>query len=241
MTGSRLEAKNLGMEFSLVAGAGGLSAAFHMRKTKLMALENLNFILEPGDKVGVLGNNGAGKSTLLKILSGVLRPSHGLINSRGAKISLLDLNTDIIPQASCIQNIHLRGYSLGLKRSEIIDFEKYARANADLEKFIHSPVSVLSTGMKTRLLVSMIGYHESDILIMDEWIGTADTSFYEKSTSVLNRLVERSEIFILASHNRRIIEQLCNKVLVLSKGKLIYIGNVNAGFDAIDKACEQWN
>lgn len=238
MSGVFMRAHNINMKFGLHSESGGLLKP-QSATSSLMALDNISFELNSGDRVGILGANGAGKSTLLKIVSDVLRPTSGQIQSNGKKMSLLDLNADVIPQASCVQNIHLRGYSLGLKRHQIHDFEKYVRSKADLEKFIHSPVSVLSAGMKTRLLVSMIGYLKSEILIMDEWIGTTDTSFYEKSNGVLHGLISHSDIFLLASHNRRIIEQLCTKVLVLNNGRLEYQGSTDQGFLVLEKCLKK--
>lgn len=238
---ANLRLENVGIAFDLAQKTKSSSilnrifSSSSMRKGKLNALDSISFTLEPGDRVGIVGVNGAGKSTLLKILAGVLRPTYGDINISGEVYSLLDLNTDVVSNATCLQNIRLKAYSLGLKGVEILKYEKHVRKLADLEKFIHSPFSVLSTGMKTRLLVSMIGYRNSDIVIMDEWIGTTDRSFYAKRDGVLNGLIEMSQIFIIASHNRKIIESLCNKVIVLDSGFLKFIGDVSDGYRAFDE------
>ncbi len=194
------------------------------------AVDQMNFRIDSGDRVGLIGKNGAGKSTLLKMLSGVLRPSSGSLATSGQTFPLLDLSADIVSQATCMQNIRLAGLLKGLKGQELESYVQVVREFADIERFLFSPVSTLSTGMKTRFLISLIGEVTPEILIMDEWIGTTDSRFTDQKDSMFNRLISSAEIFILASHNRRMIRKLCNKVMIIDDGKLLFFGDVEEGY-----------
>lgn len=200
------------------------------KSTTFSAVKDLNFVLQRGDRVGIIGRNGAGKSTLLKLLAGVLAPSRGQLEITGETFPLLDLSADIVQQATCLQNIRLRGLLMGLKGSELEAYINRVREMADIDRFLYSPVSTLSTGMKTRFLVSLIGDYEPEILIMDEWIGTTDSSFTDQNTSQMHRLVEHADIFVLATHNRALLKKYCNKVLLLEQGELVFVGDVADGF-----------
>lgn len=194
------------------------------------AINNISFKIQAGDRVGVIGKNGAGKSTLLKLISGVLEPNMGKLSINGSVFPLLDLSADIISQASCLQNIRLSGLLNGLRGDEMNAYIETVRRSADIEPFIYSPVSTLSTGMKTRFLVSLIGDVKPEILIMDEWIGTADRGFTDRKTSKFNKLVDAADIFVLATHNRKLIRGLCNKIMLIDQGELIYFGEISEGY-----------
>ena len=123
---------------------------------------------------------------------------------------------------------------MGLSGVKLKEYIESVKIDADIEPFLYSPVSVLSTGMKTRFLLSLLGSVKPEILVMDEWIGTTDIRFIDEKQSDLNNLVNSSEIFVLASHNRALIEKYCNKVLLLDSGKLIFAGEVEKGYDLFD-------
>jgi ABC-type polysaccharide/polyol phosphate transport system ATPase subunit len=198
--------------------------------SKFRAVNNVSFEIVAGDRVGIIGKNGAGKSTLLKLIAGVLNPSEGQLSLKGNVFPLLDLSADIVQQATCLQNIRLSGYLKGLKGQPLDQYIESVIESADVNPFLYSPVSALSTGMKTRFLVSLIGDVEPEILIMDEWIGTADKSFTNQKTSRLNGLVESSDIFILATHNRNLLRGFCNKIMLIDQGRLSFFGDVLDGY-----------
>ncbi|MFQ3245844.1 MAG: ABC-type polysaccharide/polyol phosphate transport system ATPase subunit [Arenicella sp.] len=194
------------------------------------AIDNISFEIKAGDKVGLIGKNGAGKSTLLKLLSGVLEPTDGELVSIGETFPLLNLSADIVSQASCLQNIKLTGLLRGFKGQDLDAYIETVKESADIDRFLLSPVSTLSTGMKTRFLISLIGELSPQILVMDEWIGTTDTSFIEQKENKFNRLISSADIFILATHNRELIRRMCNKIMFVDQGKLVYFGNVTEGY-----------
>ncbi len=231
-------AKNICLDFHL--GKPGLFDFVNRSQTSIdrytfRAIDEVSFKIQPGDKIGLIGKNGAGKSTLLKVLSGVLKPSSGDLITNGETFPLLDLSADIIGQASCLQNIRLTGMLRGLSGDKLNKYIDSVRDSADIERFLFSPVSTLSTGMKTRFLISLIGDIVPEILIMDEWIGTTDSSFTEQKESKFNRLISSAEIFILATHNRELVRKLCNKVMFIDDGKLVYFGDVDEGYRQFNK------
>ena len=201
----------------------------------LRAVDEISFEINSGDRVGLIGENGAGKSTLLKLLAGVLKPTRGELTANGDTFPLLDLSADILGQASCLQNIRMTGLLRGLKGDELEDYIEVVRESADIERFLYSPVSTLSTGMKTRFLISLIGDLAPEILIMDEWIGTTDSRFTEEKESKFNKLISSADIFILATHNRQLVRKLCNKVMFINDGKLMFFGDVDEGYRQFNK------
>jgi ABC-type polysaccharide/polyol phosphate transport system ATPase subunit len=233
VSGASVKAKDLCLNFQL--GKPGFMEFITKgtdsdQKLMFTAVNNLSFELKAGDRVGLIGRNGAGKSTLLKLISGVLKPTSGVISHQGDRFPLLDLGADIISSATCLQNIRLRGLLLGLSGDELADYITSVRQNADIEPFLYSPFSTLSSGMKTRLLISLIGNVKPEILIMDEWVGTTDSAFTDKKKGRLDTLVDAAEIFILASHNRSLVKRYCNKVMLLEAGKIEHLGDVQEGY-----------
>ena len=184
------------------------------------ALQNINFEFKKGERVGLIGNNGAGKSTLLRTLSGVYVPTTGNVLSQGQIGSLIDISLGIDHEASGRENIMLRGALLGIttkkmkdKVDEIIEF-------SELEEFIDIPVRTYSSGMHLRLAFSVSTIIQPDILLMDEWLSVGDDEFKHKADARLAKLVDTTDILVIASHSRDLILNNCNRVLWLENGKI---------------------
>jgi len=238
MSGVNILANNVSLDFHL--GKPSFFDFVNVGKTPndgftYRAVDEMSFEIMSGDRVGLIGKNGAGKSTLLKLLSGVLKPSSGELITNGETFPLLDLSADIVGQATCIQNIRMTGLLRGLSGTELERYIETVRESADIERFLFSQVSTLSTGMKTRFLISLIGDIKPEILIMDEWIGTTDSRFTEQKQSKFNKLISSSEVFILATHNRELVRTLCNKVMFIDEGRLVYFGDVADGYRKFNK------
>ena len=193
----------------------------------IKALDGINFRLDAGDRMGLVGHNGAGKSTLLKVLAGVYEPDKGRIEVNGRISSMIDINLGLDFELTGRENIitmgRMRGYTLKeiLKKiPEIIDF-------SELGQFIDLPIKTYSAGMTTRLVFGVATSLEPDILLMDEWIGAGDAGFFQKAVDRLNDILQRSRVIVLASHNFGLIRDICNKVLVLDGGKQIFFGNTD--------------
>lgn len=188
------------------------------------ALQDLNFELNKGDRIGLIGANGAGKSTLLRVLSRIYVPTKGSFDYSGNIASLIEISLGTDQEATGRENIFLRGALLGIsnkvlkdKVNEIIDF-------SELNEFIDMPIRTYSSGMLLRLAFSVSTIIKPEILLMDEWLSIGDESFKQKADSRLAELVHSTDIFVIASHSRELIEKNCNRVIYLKNGRIDYDG-----------------
>jgi lipopolysaccharide transport system ATP-binding protein len=195
-------------------------------------LKNLNFDIEQGDAVGIIGRNGAGKSTLLKILSRITSPTTGSIKIKGRIASLLEVGTGFHPELSGRENIYLNGAILGMRKSEIkrkfdeiVDF-------AGVERYIDTPVKRYSSGMYVRLAFAVAAHLESEILIVDEVLAVGDAEFQKKCLGKMGDISKgegRTVLFV--SHNMGSIMQLCEKSILLQHGELVIYDKVKSVID----------
>lgn len=189
------------------------------------SLKDINFEVNQGDAVGIIGKNGAGKSTLLKLLSRVTSPTTGEIKVKGRIASLLEVGTGFHPELSGRENIYLNGAILGMRKKEItrkldeiIDF-------SGVERYIDTPVKRYSSGMYVRLAFAVAAHLESEILIIDEVLAVGDAEFQKKCLGKMGDISKgegRTVLFV--SHNMGAIKELCTKSILLQNGKLIYEG-----------------
>ncbi|MDC7676493.1 ABC transporter ATP-binding protein [Asticcacaulis machinosus] len=190
------------------------------------ALNGINFSLNEGDRLGIIGHNGAGKTTLLKVLARVYEPDTGHVRIDGRVSSMIDVSLGVDYELTGRENLinmgRIRGYStkqILQKIPEIVEF-------TDLGQFIDLPIKTYSAGMVTRLIFGVATSLEPDILLMDEWIGAGDKFFVEKATNRLNEVLNKSRIIVLATHSWSLMSSLCNKVLVLNAGRQVFFGDI---------------
>ena len=191
------------------------------------ALKNVSFSVEKGDRVGILGLNGAGKSTLLKVISGVFKPTEGHVDKHGKMVPLLELGAGFDPQYTGKENIYLYGAMLGYtkkfidsKYDEIVEF-------SELRKFMDVPVKNYSSGMKSRLGFSIATVVEPKILILDEVLSVGDAKFRKKSEKKIMSMFDSGVTVLFVSHSLEQVQRLCNKAMILEKGKLIAYGDID--------------
>lgn len=196
---------------------------FMAGKKPFKALDNISFKFSDGDQVGILGHNGAGKTTLLRVISGVLPATSGSVAVDGSLQVALSLSTGLLNQASCLENITLRAYQYGFKGEGVSEYVNKVRALVDLEEFIYQPLKTLSNGMRSRLMIAMFLMKKKSIVVLDEWVGVLDRVQLDGVTS-LYRLIDSSDIAIVASHNTGFIRKYCNRCLVLDSGRIAYDG-----------------
>jgi lipopolysaccharide transport system ATP-binding protein len=199
-------------------------------KEEFWALQNINFEIKRGDRVGVIGRNGAGKSSLLKLLSRITEPSSGRITIQGRVASLLEVGTGFHPELTGRENIFLNGAILGMNRSEIRRKFDEIVAFAEIEKFLDTPVKRYSSGMYVRLAFSVAAHLEPEILIVDEVLAVGDVQFQKKCLGKMQDVSKnegRTVLFV--SHNMIAIQNLCNDIIVLNKGELVYHGERSKG------------
>lgn len=200
--------------------AGGQLGADTQGRVIVRALENLNFTLRDGDRVGLLGHNGAGKSTLLRLLSGVYEPSSGKARIEGEIGSLIDISLGIDPEATGRENIFLRGALLGMTRREIMERIDSIIEFSELGDFVDMPLRTYSSGMHLRLAFAVSTTVRPEILLMDEWLSVGDEGFKHKAEARMSELVASTNILVIASHSRELIRNNCNRVLWLEHGKI---------------------
>jgi lipopolysaccharide transport system ATP-binding protein len=187
------------------------------------ALKNINFKVEAGTCLGIIGKNGAGKSTLLKILSRITTPSSGLARLYGRTGSLLEVGTGFHGDLTGRENIMLNGSILGMKRREILERFDAIIAFAEVEKFLDTPVKHYSSGMYMRLAFSIAAHLDPEILIIDEVLAVGDQNFQQKCLGKMEDIrKQEGRTILFVSHKMDAIHTLCNRAIILDKGELIF-------------------
>jgi lipopolysaccharide transport system ATP-binding protein len=209
------------------AATGGVLTAQRGGHISIEALKNLDLEISAGDRLGIMGHNGSGKSTLLRLLSGIYEPSSGKIERSGSIASLVDISLGINAESTGRENIFLRGKLMGLSKKEIDEKIDEIIEFSELGDYINLPVRIYSSGMLLRLAFSVSTSITADILIMDEWLSVGDGAFAERASNRLRELVDSSEILVIASHTRSLIEETCNKVVWLEHGVIKKVGPVD--------------
>lgn len=193
---------------------------------RFWALKDVNFEVQPGEVVGIIGANGAGKSTLLKILSRITDPTAGDVAIRGRVASLLEVGTGFHSELTGRENIYLNGAILGMRRreidrkfDEIVDF-------SGIEKFIDTPVKRYSSGMYVRLAFAVAAHLEPEILVVDEVLAVGDVAFQSKCLGKMGDVAISGRTILVVSHNMAVISNLCSRGLLLNAGRLVSSGPI---------------
>ncbi len=191
------------------------------------ALRDINFDVNLGDRVGIVGRNGAGKSTLLKVLSRIVEPTSGRIEIRGRVASLLEVGTGFHPELTGRENIFLNGAILGMSRQEIkSNFDEIVDF-AEIEKFLDTPVKRYSSGMYVRLAFSIAAHLQPEILIVDEVLAVGDVHFQNKCLGKMDDVSKKEgRTVIFVSHNMSAIRTLCNYGILMNKGQIHSLGSI---------------
>lgn len=186
----------------------------------IRGLEDVNFELNDGTRLGLVGHNGAGKTTLLRVLSGIFVPTGGEAIIEGKCATLINISLGIDPEASGRDNIRLRGLMMGMTPREIADRSEDIAEFTGLGEFLDLPFRTYSTGMQLRLAFAVSTSVAPEILIMDEWLSTGDAEFQHRANDRLRAVVDASNILVLASHSAELIKENCNRVIWLEKGRI---------------------
>lgn len=200
-------------------------------KDSFWALKDVNFEVERGEVLGIIGRNGAGKSTLLKVLSRITYPTEGEIVMRGRVGSLLEVGTGFHPELTGRENIYFNGAILGMKKREIDDkFDEIVKFSG-VEKFLDTPVKRYSSGMNVRLAFSVAAHLEPEILLVDEVLAVGDAEFQKKCLGKMGEVAKEGRTVLFVSHNMGAISGLCNSALLLSEGSIESRGQVDSVID----------
>ncbi|RFB78684.1 ABC transporter ATP-binding protein [Methylovirgula sp. 4M-Z18] len=211
-------------------GTGGRIMASAGR-TNVLALDNVSFELNEGDRVALIGHNGSGKSTLLRVLAGIYHPSQGQVKVEGKIGAIFDQGYGLDTEATGRENIYLRGLALGMRSREIEARVDEIIEFAELGDFIELPMRTYSAGMSARLAFGVTTTISADVLLIDEGIGAGDTAFLEKANQRISQMVERAGILVLGSHSETLLKHTCNRGILMHHGKMIMNGPLDEVLD----------
>jgi len=195
------------------------------------ALKNVSLQVKNRQRIGLIGPNGAGKSTLLKVMAGILPPTEGKVRVEGRVSSLLSIRLGVNNDLSGYENIYARARLMGHSETEIASHVDDIVEFSELGDYLHLPVRTYSSGMSLRLMFAIATAFEPDILILDEWLSAGDAGFRKKATQRLRSLIRRTRIVVFASHNARMLEEVCNVGIVLNRGKVTFLGPITTALD----------
>lgn len=190
-------------------------------------IDDVNFAAGEGDRIGIVGRNGAGKSTLLRMLAGAYQPTSGWLEVVGTKQALLNISLGFNNEATLRENIYLRGTAMGLRAAQLVDLVEPVLEFAELGDKANHRLKTLSSGQRMRLGFAVATAVQHDIMVMDEWIGAGDASFIKKAKDRMAGRVDGAKIVVLASHNFQLMKDVCNKGILLDKGRVLYAGDVH--------------
>jgi len=202
------------------------------RVDEFWALRDINFAINPGDAVGVIGKNGTGKSTLLKLIAGVLIPDEGTISTYGRVAPLLELSAGFSPDLTGRENVQIVAALHGLHRSEVKDRMDEIVAFAEVEEFIDTPVRHYSTGMRVRLGFAVIAQLTHPILLVDEVLAVGDKEFRDKCYATIERMLAEGRTLVLVSHNENDLRRFCNRGIYINSGIMEVDGTLDEALTA---------
>ncbi len=186
----------------------------------ILAVNDLNFKVDQGEVVGLIGRNGAGKSTTLKLLSKITYPTSGKIHVKGRVASLIEVGTGFHDELTGRENIYLNGSILGMRKKEIDQRIDQIIHFAGVEKFIDTPIKRFSSGMRLRLGFAVAAHMDPDVLFVDEVLAVGDADFQKKCLTAMDELRSGGRTVIFVSHNMAAIENLCPRTIWIDGGKL---------------------
>ncbi len=199
------------------------------------ALNSINFELNDGDRLGIIGHNGAGKTTLLKVIAGVYEPDSGNVDINGRISSMIDITHGVDLELTGRENLVNMGRVRGYSTKQILEISPEIIDFTELGQYIDLPLKTYSAGMITRLIFGVATSFKPDILLMDEWIGAGDKFFIEKATNRLHGVLQSARVIVLSSHSWPLIRGFCNKLLVENKGRQVYFGDIENWDDENNK------
>jgi ABC-type polysaccharide/polyol phosphate transport system ATPase subunit len=201
-------------------GTGGRLAQHARRIVTVLALDGVTLQLNDGDRVGLVGHNGSGKTTLLRTLAGIYTPTKGHILIEGKVSTVFGLGAGVDPELSGYENIVRMAMMLGATHAEAMASIPEIEEFTELGDFLAVPFRTYSAGMQTRLLFAVATAAHPEILLVDEVIGAGDAGFQHRAKKRMAQFIEKSSIFVLASHEVKLLRTFCNKIYTLSHGRL---------------------
>ena len=199
---------------------------------EVQALHDVSLTVEPGDAVGLVGRNGSGKSTLLRLISGIIPPTSGRIETGGRIASLLELGAGFHPDFTGRENVYLNGSIHGLSRARVREAMDEIVSFAELERFIDLPVRTYSSGMFMRLGFSVAAHIQADVLLLDEVFAVGDEQFQRKCFGKIAEFKHRGGTILFVSHDAQAVERLCDRAVLLRQGEVAFDGSTREAIAA---------
>ncbi len=217
------DSTNLSLRNKLVSIATGGFLKTTDKLTVVRALDHVSFKIKEGDSVGLIGHNGAGKSTLLRTMAGIYKPQLGNVKIIGDISTVFELGSGLDHDVDGVQNIInlclIKGMTLGEARGLLENIAEFT----ELGDFLYLPVRTYSSGMLLRLMFAVATIKAPDIFLLDEMFSTGDAEFQKKSMRRINEIIDKSKIFVFASHDHGLLKAYCNRVFRLEHGKVVEI------------------
>ncbi len=207
------------------AATGGQLDADSKGCVIVRALDDINFSFKDGDRIGLVGHNGAGKSTLLRVLSGAYAPTSGTLSMEGSVGSLIELSLGIDPEFTGRENVYFRARLLGIPKARVTEKIDEIIEFSELGHFFDMPLRTYSAGMNLRLAFAVSTMLQPEILLMDEWLSVGDKNFKQKAEERLKRVIDATNILVIATHSRDLVLRTCTRVLWLEHGRIRMDGN----------------
>ncbi len=199
------------------------------------ALKNINLSVKRGECLGIIGRNSSGKSTLLKIIAGIIKPDSGKVFVDGVILPMIELGVGFNPELTGLENIYLYGALLGIAKDKIKNQLKEIIEFSELGDFINVKLKYFSSGMMARLAFSIATTHEPDIILIDEVLAIGDVSFQNKCIKRMLKFKDRGKTIVFVSHAADQIKTICDRVVVLNDGLIVFNGDVNEGLNYYER------
>lgn len=204
-----------------------------VRADTFTALNDLSFQVGEGESVAILGMNGSGKSTTLKMISGVLQPDSGVVLTRGRVAGLIEVGAGFHPELSGRENVYLNAAILGMSKEQTDERFDDIVAFSEIGDFIDQEVKHYSSGMFMRLAFSVAIHVELDILLVDEVLSVGDGPFREKCKNRIRQLTETGVTMLVVSHDIGMVQELCDRGIVIQKGRMVFDGPINRAVEVL--------
>lgn len=198
-----------------------------------MALDGVDVTVRAGETVGLIGFNGSGKSTLLKTISGVLFPDSGRVSVRGKVAGLIEVGAGFHPDLSGRENVYLNGAILGMSKAEIDACFDDIVAFSEIEQFIDTDVKYYSSGMFLRLAFAVAVHTDPDVFLVDEILAVGDEPFQRKCLARIREMQKSGKTMVIVSHELDMLTELCTRIVVLEKGRVIFDGDPTEGVETL--------
>ena len=223
-----IKVENLSKKFNIETNTTHTTLKFFLglfkKRKSIMALDNVNFQVEDGDCVGLIGDNGSGKTTLLRIIGGIYEKTSGSVKIEGKVATVIRLDSGLARELNAQENIYLLGMILGLTKKEIEEKSNKIVKFAGIKNFLNTPLKDFSSGMIERLSFAILSELEAETYLFDEVFALGDIHFRQKVSTVFKNLVRQRKTIVIITHDISFVKKFCNKALLLKNGKVAKYG-----------------